>query len=445
MVYEVFSALDMLVLERKQPGSFAPIGSPPPVFVLLGMSARRDPVEVFPYLADFLPEASAIWTSGGRLDSGMWVQQDCKGAERAMEASAVGAGDRNYLVLRVLGSEYEERKSAVKKARETSLLYASLRELARDLANARDELAERNREVERLDRLKSELLANMSHELRTPLNAIIGFSSLLGEERPGTLDADQKEFVAHVQRAARHLMSLISDILDLSKIEAGCLTLERETFALAGAVTDALSTERAQIESKGLHLQVEADMTFRVYADRVRFTQILLNLLSNAVKFTPPGGTITIRSQHMEGGDLAISVCDTGIGIPAEEHSAIFDKFHQVGSGTRGTREGTGLGLAITKALVEAHGGSIRVESAPGAGSRFTFCLPSTAGGAADEVRKIRVCGRAGPWISPGGEPPQRRYRCRRRLGQRGAGSRDVASQLSRQARSRKAQKRSRR
>jgi len=280
-----------------------------------------------------------------------------------------------------------------------------LRELARDLANARDELAERNREVERLDRLKSELLANMSHELRTPLNAIIGFSSLLGEERPGTLDADQKEFVAHVQRAARHLMSLISDILDLSKIEAGCLTLERETFALAAAVTDALSTQRAQIESKGLHLQVEADMTFRVYADRVRFTQILLNLLSNAVKFTPPGGTITIRSQHMEGGDLAISVCDTGIGIPAEEHSAIFDKFHQVGSGTRGTREGTGLGLAITKALVEAHGGSIRVESAPGAGSRFTFCLPSTAAGAAMTSERFEFAGEQGHGSPPAASP----------------------------------------
>ncbi|MCZ2073951.1 MAG: response regulator [Bryobacteraceae bacterium] len=373
--FDLFSTLDMLALERTQSGCFVPLGSLNATFESLGVSESWNPDETFPYLNDFLADAGRIWAEGGRIDSDVWVQSDTQGRERALEASAIGVGNRSFLVLRVLGSEYEERKNAVQKARESRLLYERLRETARELAAARDELGRRNREMERLNRLKSEFVASMSHELRTPLNAILGFSSLLAEDRQGTLTPEQSEFVQHVQRGAQHLLKLINDILDLSKIEAGYLKLDYETFPLADSLTEVLSTVRPLAGKKRIRLAIEQDSSCVVHADRRRFVQILLNLLSNAIAFTPDEGSVGIQT-GLHGDWLVVEVSDTGVGIPPEEQTAIFDKFHQVGTGTRRVREGTGLGLAVTKALVEAHGGTISVDSAPGSGSRFTFRIP---------------------------------------------------------------------
>jgi signal transduction histidine kinase len=241
------------------------------------------------------------------------------------------------------------------------------------------ELEARNEEVEAANRLKSEFLANMSHELRTPLHTVIGFAELLGEQLKGPLNDDQKRFVQHIYRDSRHLLNLINEVLDLSKIEAGKVRLQLETLQLAKVLEDALSSIRQQGNSKDLSITVRVGPSISIRADRLRLRQVLYNLLSNAVKFTHAGGRIEV-SATIEKDFARISVQDTGIGIAREYHESVFETFQQVGEVAVGTREGTGLGLAISKRLVEEHGGHIWVESEAGKGSRFTFTIPLEAG-----------------------------------------------------------------
>lgn len=236
------------------------------------------------------------------------------------------------------------------------------------------ELESRNREVERANRLKSEFLASMSHELRTPLHTIIGFSELLAEEIEGPLNPKQQRFMNHIHQDSLHLLELINDILDISKIEAGRLGLHREVFDIASSLDDVLASLRPQATAKSIHIDTNLAIPKTVSADPLRVKQIFFNLLSNALKFTPEGGSIHVQST-LRDGFLETSVSDTGVGVAKEYHDAIFDKFYQIGATTKGVREGTGLGLAITKALVEEHGGHIWLESEPGAGSRFTFTI----------------------------------------------------------------------
>ena len=238
-----------------------------------------------------------------------------------------------------------------------------------------EELAERNRELERANRLKSEFLASMSHELRTPLHTVIGFSELLGEELEGTLNEKQKRFVEHIHRDSLHLLDLINDVLDLSKIESGRLNLRPEVFDLPAVLEESLGSIRPQATLKSQTIETDVVSPLPLEADRLRIKQVLVNLLSNAVKFTPEGGLIRVTARA-NGRKAVISVSDTGIGIPKSEHESIFDKFYQVSATTKGVREGTGLGLAITKHLVEAHGGEMSLESEPGKGSVFTFTIP---------------------------------------------------------------------
>jgi PAS domain S-box-containing protein len=240
------------------------------------------------------------------------------------------------------------------------------------------ELELRNREIEQANRLKSEFLANMSHELRTPLHTVIGFAELLSEETKGSLNPHQKRFVNHIHKDAQHLLALINEVLDISKIEAGRLQLQREALDLAAVLEEALSSIRPQAAAKSIEVESHIPALVSVDGDRMRVKQILFNLLSNAVKFTPEGGHVRVDVTSSEG-FAQVSVSDTGIGIPPAEHDSIFDKFHQVGASTSGTREGTGLGLPITRHLVEEHGGRIWLESEPGKGSRFTFTLPLMA------------------------------------------------------------------
>jgi PAS domain S-box-containing protein len=237
------------------------------------------------------------------------------------------------------------------------------------------ELADRNRELERANRLKSEFLASMSHELRTPLHTVIGFSELLGEELEGPLNEKQKRFVSHIHRDSLHLLELINDVLDLSKIESGRLTLRLETVDFPAVLEESLGSIRPQAHAKSQILETDIASPLRLEADRLRIKQVLVNLLSNAVKFTPEGGRISVAARP-EGHHAVISVKDTGIGIPKSEHESIFDKFYQVSATTKGVREGTGLGLAITKHLVEEHGGHLSLESEPGKGTVFTFSMP---------------------------------------------------------------------
>ncbi|MGH9544041.1 MAG: response regulator [Terriglobales bacterium] len=264
------------------------------------------------------------------------------------------------------------------------LIYAVARDIT-DLKKSLEQIAEknreldlRNREVERATQLKSKFLATMSHELRTPLNAIVGFSDLLSDGTPGDLNDKQKRFVNHIKQGSAHLLQLINDILDLSKIEAGQLEFRYENFQIADALPEVLSTIRPLATAKNIRLEEKVEATRAVNADRVRFKQILYNLLSNAVKFTPKDGRIEICCIE-DGAHLSVSVTDSGIGIGPEDQKIVFEEFRQAEGNRDAQHQGTGLGLAITKRLVERHGGKIWVESEPGKGSRFTFTLPAAS------------------------------------------------------------------
>jgi GAF domain-containing protein/anti-sigma regulatory factor (Ser/Thr protein kinase) len=259
-----------------------------------------------------------------------------------------------------------------------NLLQTFATQSALAIQNARlfREIEDKSRQIEAANRHKSEFLANMSHELRTPLNAIIGFSEVLQEKLFGDLNEKQAEYTSDILTSGQHLLSLINEILDLSKVEAGRMELELASFDLPLAIDNARTFVRERAAKHGITLDVDVDDRLGEYVgDERKIKQILLNLLSNAVKFTPEGGRISISANKTENG-AEISVSDTGIGIPAAEQPTIFEEFRQVGGDYAHKKEGTGLGLTLAKKFVELHGGKIWVESEIGKGSVFTFTLP---------------------------------------------------------------------
>ena len=237
-------------------------------------------------------------------------------------------------------------------------------------------LEDKSQQLEIANRHKSEFLANMSHELRTPLNAIIGFSEVLLERMFGELNDKQDEYLRDIFGSGRHLLSLINDILDLSKIEAGRMELELSKFHLPTAVANALALVKTRADHHGIALEQRVDERLGDFVgDERKLKQILLNLLSNAVKFTPPGGRVSVRAEPVDGA-VELAVSDTGIGIAPGDHEAVFEAFRQGTQDHAGRREGTGLGLTLTRKFVELHGGTIRVTSEVGRGSTFSFSLP---------------------------------------------------------------------
>jgi signal transduction histidine kinase len=238
------------------------------------------------------------------------------------------------------------------------------------------EIEEKSRLLEVANQHKSEFLASMSHELRTPLNAIIGFSEVLLQRMFGELNPKQDEYLQDVLSSGRHLLSLINDILDLSKVEAGRMELELARFDLPQALQDTLVLVRERAVRHGIDLQLDADARLgTLVADERKIKQVMLNLLSNAVKFTPEGGRVDVRAIPTDGA-VEISVTDTGIGIAPENQELIFEEFRQVGGDYAHKREGTGLGLTLARKLVELHGGRLWVKSQIGQGSTFTFSVP---------------------------------------------------------------------
>jgi len=237
------------------------------------------------------------------------------------------------------------------------------------------EIEDKSRELEAASRHKSEFLANMSHELRTPLNAIIGFSEVLSEGMFGEINEKQTEYLNDILESGRHLLSLINDILDLSKIEAGRMELEATDFDLPTAIENALILVRERTSRRGIALGRTVDERLgQIQADERKVKQVLLNLLSNALKFTPEGGRIDVRAGVTDG-MAEISVTDTGVGIAPEDQEAVFEEFRQVGTAAKKV-EGTGLGLALSRKFIELHGGRIWAKSQLGQGSTFTFTLP---------------------------------------------------------------------
>jgi signal transduction histidine kinase len=238
------------------------------------------------------------------------------------------------------------------------------------------EIEAKSRQLEAANRHKDEFLASMSHELRTPLNAVIGFSEVLLEKMFGDVNPKQEEYLHDILASGRHLLSLINDILDLAKIEAGRMELDVEEFDVTQAIDNAVVLVRERATRKGLTVDTSLDRGLGALSgDQRKIKQVLLNLLSNAVKFTPEGGRVEVRAHRLDG-QVEISVSDTGIGIAAEDHEAVFEEFRQVGTDYAKKHEGTGLGLTLSRKFVELHGGRIWVKSAPGEGSTFAFTLP---------------------------------------------------------------------
>jgi two-component system, NtrC family, sensor kinase len=262
--------------------------------------------------------------------------------------------------------------------RTVELLRTFATQSALAIQNARlfREVEDKSRELEVANQHKDEFLASMSHELRTPLNAIIGFSEVMIERMFGDVNAKQEEYLNDILSSGRHLLSLINDILDLAKIEAGRMELEPTDFDLSQAIDNALILirERAMRRSIEIDRSIDAGVG-EVKGDERKIKQVLVNLLSNAVKFTPEGGRIEVRAT-MADGSAEISVTDTGVGIAPEDHEAVFEEFRQVGTDYARKHEGTGLGLALARKFVELHGGKIWVKSQPGEGSTFTFTIP---------------------------------------------------------------------
>jgi signal transduction histidine kinase len=264
--------------------------------------------------------------------------------------------------------------------------------LALENARLALKIQEQATQLELVSKHKSQFLASMSHELRTPLNAIIGFSEVLLDANLGPLPAEeQREFLTNILTSGKHLLRLINDVLDLSKIEAGKMELHCEPIDVTDAVQGVLATVKPLAVKKRIQVASEhAPALPLAWADPPRLKQILYNLLSNAIKFTAEGGRVSVAARLAAGGALSmpsgaspppqylqVAVSDTGIGISAQDLERIFREFEQVHDPSR-THEGTGLGLALVKKLVEIHGGRIRVESAPGRGSTFTFTIPTT-------------------------------------------------------------------
>jgi two-component system, NtrC family, sensor kinase len=308
--------------------------------------------------------------------------------ESRVRGALVRSGYRALLAVplvrenRLLGGLTILRKATGEFAPEViELLQTFATQSALAIQNARlfREIEDKSRQLEVASQHKSEFLANMSHELRTPLNAIIGFSEVLSERMFGELNEKQEEYLRDIYASGQHLLSLINDILDLSKIEAGRMELELSDFDLPMTIDNALMLVRERATRRGIELRRAVDEGLgQIQADERKLRQVLLNLLSNAIKFTPEGGRIDVQARPVDG-SIEVSVTDTGVGIAPEDQEAVFEEFRQVGTADKKV-EGTGLGLTLCRKFVELHGGKIWVKSQVGAGSTFTFTIPVRRG-----------------------------------------------------------------
>ena len=335
---------------------------------------------------------------------------------------------------RIVGALVVRRRTPGGFSEETcELLQTFAGQSALAILNARlfRELERKSAELEVASRHKSEFLASMSHELRTPLNAVIGFSEVLLERMFGDLNERQDEYLRDIWGSGRHLLELLNDILDLSKVEAGRMDLEPSAFSVADVIDSCLSLVRERAVRHGVTLErdVAADVGF-LEADELRFKQVLLNLVSNAVKFTPAGGQVVVRATS-DGAGVTVTVADTGVGIAPEDRARIFESFQQGGRGPA-QQEGTGLGLTLSKRIVELLGGSMWVDSEVGVGSTFGFTVPLGERGRWQRARGRRHRrtargGRRGRPLVPrpaDALPGERRSAGRRRAGRAGGAGR---------------------
>jgi signal transduction histidine kinase len=295
-------------------------------------------------------------------------------------AAKIGSGSLDQRIEVSSGDELgaladEFNRLAARLQASYSGLEQQVQERTHELASALAELDEKSRELEAASHHKSEFLADMSHELRTPLNAISGFSQVLRKQLLGEINEKQAEYLDDILASARHLLSLIDDVLDLAKVEAGQIELEVTPFSLRVALERGVVIVRERATREDVRITLSSDPGVdTVTGDERRIRQVVFNLLSNAVKFAPAGSTVEVAAARLDG-HVRVSISDTGPGVAPEDQERIFEEFQQAAAGKE-QREGTGLGLALSKRLVEMHGGRIWVESELGEGSTFVFTLP---------------------------------------------------------------------
>jgi PAS domain S-box-containing protein len=345
------------------------------------------------------PDAAILISPDGRVR--FWSP----GAEGVFGYSEAEALDRPLLDLVIPGNELEAMRMRLQEAaagglivwecvarrKDGLLVYidVSLRRIsgpaapnligvaAKDVTQLKVSRDAQERRVQEANRLKSEFVANMSHELRTPLNGIIGFSEFLIDEKPGPLNPKQREYLHDILSSGCHLLQLINDVLDLSKIEAGKMVLSPESFSIPEVLGEALAVIDPMAQKKKIDIRTAiAPEIATVTLDRAKFKQVLYNLLSNAVKFTDDGGEVRIRATSHGADRFQVEVADSGIGIKREDLGRLFMAFEQLDSGSARRFQGTGLGLALTKKIVELQNGTIDIVSEVGAGSTFTVVLP---------------------------------------------------------------------
>jgi signal transduction histidine kinase/CheY-like chemotaxis protein len=338
----LLAALGYAVFERA-PDQSLQLAGPAPDWLPSG------PIEhAFPFLEVFLPDAAEFWTNPGdrrTLYSDLWTQNELHFCAIAV------AGEQNVLLIECAERRFQQAQSFVQYAHEASL--------------AREQIA-------KLTEAKSAFLARMSHEIRTPMNALLGMAELLSET---PLNDEQREYVRVFRRTGDNLLSVVNDILDFSKVEAGQIDLEKIEFDLAQVIEEAIEIAGVRARAKGLALssRIQPNVPARLIGDPGRLRQILLNLLGNAAKFTDRGELAVRVELNSAPGILHFAVSDTGIGIPADRLSTIFDSFSQADASTTRRYGGTGLGLAISKRFVELMGGRIWAESTLGSGSTMHF------------------------------------------------------------------------
>jgi len=319
---------------------------------------RMDGLQLISEIAKFKPETLMVLLTGhGTIES-------------ALEAMKRGASD--YLPKPI---NLDEMLMRLRKVLEERQRFISLKDYAAELERA-------NQELKKIDEMKSEFVSVASHELRTPLAAIKNAVQLMLQGKTGEINENQTKFLSMAERNINRLTNILNSLLDLSRIESGKIELKFEEMDLRGSIEFILSSLKPQTDGKSIQFKMEIqEELFPVYGDREKLEQILTNLVGNAIKFTPEGGEISVSAKPFEEeGMVAISVRDSGIGIPEDELEKIFEKFHQVEDSLRRSTTGTGLGLAITKGLVEAQHGKIWAESEVGKGSIFTFTLPMSQG-----------------------------------------------------------------
>jgi signal transduction histidine kinase len=368
-----------------------------PENVIMGLECGADYFIMKPYNEEFLLSRIQHVLANRNLEIDQGVRM---GLEISFRGKKYFINSDRLQILNLLLSTYETAIQKNQELASATLELSSLNEQQeesmaeleaknRQLLHLNDELEkqrkmaqESKRQAEDASRSKSDFLANMSHELRTPLNSVIGFSEVLQDELFGPINEKQQEYVNNILTSGKHQLSLINDILDLSKVESGKMELELSTFPLREALDASLVmlTEKTLKGDIKLTMVVAPGADLYITADKRKLKQIMFNLLSNAVKFTAAGGRVDVSADKI-GDCIKISVVDTGIGIREEDVPKIFQAFKQLGSVYTKEYEGTGLGLALTRKLVEMHGGRVWVESMFGRGSSFIFTIPVTHAG----------------------------------------------------------------